>query len=222
MGMFDIEDFLGDDHCDEDPAYWVTRDGQRLRIADLAPSHVCNILNAVLDGRISIADADQEKNLRVRASSCGVRYEPMTRRWHDFSGFEPTYEWAKPGKKLVYCAPPVPPCQACKPVPGKIVETDDMRRCAKCGRHLLTLVQRTVDNIARIVVDSTRKGTMKTFWVLWNPLSKVPPQVRFSTQEEAEKIAAFMARRHNATFYVLKAETQVEVAPAPIKSTKLK
>lgn len=45
---------------------------------------------------------------------------------------------------------------------------------------------------------------MKTFYVLWNPASHMPPKVRFDTFHTAKVAAEQMATRHpGETFHVL-------------------
>lgn len=61
---------------------------------------------------------------------------------------------------------------------------------------------------------------MKRFFILWNPDSSLPPQVRFDTHAEASEIAKQMALRHKQRFYVMEAKEFAEVH-TPVTVTKL-
>lgn len=46
----------------------------------------------------------------------------------------------------------------------------------------------------------------KTFWLLWNPEGHTPPTKRFSTYDEAARVAEAMQKRIGlGTMYILKA-----------------
>lgn len=62
---------------------------------------------------------------------------------------------------------------------------------------------------------------MKSFYVLWNPRSNLPPRVQFDTEYEAQEVAAVMARKNDEPFYVMRAVSLSEVAETPVKVTKL-
>lgn len=47
---------------------------------------------------------------------------------------------------------------------------------------------------------------MKSFFILWNPFSDLPPTARFSTRKQAAEAARRMAAVHGGTFYVCKAQ----------------
>jgi hypothetical protein len=61
--------------------------------------------------------------------------------------------------------------------------------------------------------------TNRAFFIIWCPTSKLPPTVRFDTQEAAHKVADRMAHDHNSVFYVLRAVQ--EVRPVATVTTAL-
>lgn len=54
------------------------------------------------------------------------------------------------------------------------------------------------------------KETFETFYILWNPVSQLPPTVQFDSLEEARQAATVMALRHREQFYVMKSEMLFE------------
>lgn len=63
---------------------------------------------------------------------------------------------------------------------------------------------------------------LKTFWILWQPASDVPPRVRYDTKKAAQEAAEVMTARHQVEFYVLKTEALCQISVAPIKWTTTK
>jgi hypothetical protein len=59
------------------------------------------------------------------------------------------------------------------------------------------------------------------FWILWNPLSNLPPRVRFGTRAEAERIAAECAVKYNGRVYVCEAKMFFEPLSVPVSQTVL-
>ena len=55
----------------------------------------------------------------------------------------------------------------------------------------------------------------RTFWVLWEPTSSLPPRQKFSTPERAFQAATAMAERHGKTFFVLEAIGYAGDIPTP-------
>ena len=53
----------------------------------------------------------------------------------------------------------------------------------------------------------------KTFYIIWNPMSDLPPRVRFETRQKAEKIAEMMAAKFGEPLYVLRAGSLFERGP---------
>lgn len=41
------------------------------------------------------------------------------------------------------------------------------------------------------------------FWIIWNPQSDRPPQVRYSSEKEAEEVAKKMVKEHHQSFIVM-------------------
>jgi hypothetical protein len=60
----------------------------------------------------------------------------------------------------------------------------------------------------------------KRFFILWNPLSDLPPRVRFATAAMARKVAEAMASRTGQSFYLC--EVQYRSARGPAKTSKLR
>lgn len=60
-----------------------------------------------------------------------------------------------------------------------------------------------------------------TFWILWNPTNFKPPRVRFSTREEAERIAAECSIKWSAQVYVMEAKACFERSAPPVKRSTL-
>lgn len=59
------------------------------------------------------------------------------------------------------------------------------------------------------------------FWIIWNPTYPTPPQVKFTTLAEAERIAADMARKFRTdTFHVLKVVSTSKVTETPVTVTR--
>jgi hypothetical protein len=87
----------------------------------------------------------------------------------------------------------------------------------KCGDVVFTH-----DDVSFTTKPEAPKDPMKSFFVLWNPLSSLPPQVKFATEKEARDVAEGMARKHSAPFYIMKAVGVAELQPTPVKVTKLK
>lgn len=71
--------------------------------------------------------------------------------------------------------------------------------------------------------DGVKKTTngMDTFWVLWQPGHPNPPRVKFSSEEEAERVAGIMVRKHGGVYYVLQAKTKLKKL-TPVEKTVLK
>ncbi len=72
------------------------------------------------------------------------------------------------------------------------------------------------------------KDTFETFYILWNPVSQLPPTVRFDSLEEARQAATVMALRHREQFYVMKSEmlfeteTKLKLSPSQNPTPKAK
>ncbi len=62
---------------------------------------------------------------------------------------------------------------------------------------------------------------MRSFYILWNPRSNLPPTQRFSDRKQAVEVAEIMARRTTELFYVMEARLAVEPLPIPINVVKL-
>lgn len=65
-------------------------------------------------------------------------------------------------------------------------------------------------------------GDEALFYVLWNPMSSIPPSVRFTEYEEAKRVAESMARRHGEPFYVMRACSLSKRTPPPVATEMLK
>lgn len=62
----------------------------------------------------------------------------------------------------------------------------------------------------------------KMFWLVWNPMGARPPVMRHcsraAARDEARRLAA---SNRGQRFYVLRAETFVEVEPVPVREVEL-
>lgn len=57
----------------------------------------------------------------------------------------------------------------------------------------------------------------ETFYILWQPVSHLPPTRKFTDRKEAYEVAEYMTRKHKVDFYVMKAHGHCIVAEAPIQ-----
>lgn len=65
------------------------------------------------------------------------------------------------------------------------------------------------------------KDDKKTFFIIWNPESDLPPRVRFENKTDAEKVAESMALRFGEPFFVCEVQT-LYLRPLKAKKTVLK
>lgn len=56
-----------------------------------------------------------------------------------------------------------------------------------------------------------------TFWILWNPLSDLPPEQRFNNRAEADNIAAECSVKWNTPVFVMEAKACFERTDPPVK-----
>lgn len=77
------------------------------------------------------------------------------------------------------------------------------------GRHRHHRLPQRIQRLLRWQL--VRGVPVKKFWILWNPASIQPPQVRFDSRRQAVEIAKEMQRRHGGEFFVCEAITVTKV-----------
>ena len=64
----------------------------------------------------------------------------------------------------------------------------------------------------RVPGTTIKPGFFENFYILWQPESDLPPKVKFYDRDEAQRAADLMAKKHNAPFYVMKADALCQLA----------
>lgn len=106
--------------------------------------------------------------------------------------------------------------------------------CRYCGRPNLRWVDLGTNwrlyegqkvHVCPIERKGKRENTMakfKTFWILWQPGSSLPPTVRFVTKAAAQDAAEVMTSKLKVEFYVMRAEAVCQISEPPIKWSSAK
>lgn len=55
------------------------------------------------------------------------------------------------------------------------------------------------------------------FYILWQPMSHLPPTRKFTDRKEAFEVAEYMTRKHKVDFFVMKSYGHCAPSEMPVK-----
>ncbi len=167
---------------------------------------------SVFKGRFFIVDEDQNSlnaQIKVRDGSSNFYFPPENLELVSPVGLENTMPKFEPGDVVTHNH---------KYFVGKGTVTE-----IRPNGDVAVETAKTSTSVASAVnLSLVRKGekVMDKFYVVWNPASSYPITQRYTTRDQAQKVAESMATKHKSEFFVLEAVGLAEVVKVSYKEIK--